>query len=123
MRRVIEVGQNGKKKREKHLKMMDEINSRIEVIQMLIPIGLQAVNNLLQWEVKQLVGERYERAGREKGIVRWGKQASSVYLADQKVLGVSVGEVGVDRAGAVNHHDADHDEQINCNKKFDIAQS
>ena len=85
MRSVIEVGQNGKKKREKYMKMTEEIDSRIEVIQMLIPIGLQAVNDVLQWEVKQLVGERYERKGREEGLVRWGKQASSVYLADQKV--------------------------------------
>jgi transposase-like protein len=85
MRSVIEVGQNGKKKREKYIKMTEEINSRIEVIQMLIPIGLQAVNDVLQWEVTQLVGKRYERPGREKGMVRWGKQASSVYLADQKV--------------------------------------
>lgn len=85
MKRIIEVGRNGKEKREKYLKMTEEINSQVEVIQMLIPIGLAAINDLLQWEVKQWVGERYERQGREKGVVRWGRQASSVYLADQKL--------------------------------------
>lgn len=85
MRRIIEIGRNGKEQRNQRIKMMEEIDSRVEVIQTLIPIGLSAVNDLLQWEVKQLAGERYGRQGREKGMVRWGKQASSVYLADQKI--------------------------------------
>lgn len=54
----------------------------ISVIQELIPLGLQAVAKELQNEVKDLVGQRYQR-GRENS--RWGSQPGSVYLRDQKV--------------------------------------
>jgi len=45
--------------------------SRLSMIQMLIPLGLRAVEEELQAEVRMWVGERYSRG--------------SVYLGDQKV--------------------------------------
>jgi len=61
-----------------------KIDTRAELIQALIPIGLEAVNELLQQEVVSLVGARYSRGG-EGGYARWGRQQGSVYLGDQKV--------------------------------------
>jgi hypothetical protein len=52
------------------------------VIQELIPLGLKAVTEELQAEVKRLAGERYGRGGDN---ARWGKQDGSVYLRDQKL--------------------------------------
>lgn len=57
------------------------IDGKVELIQMLIPLGLRAVNDELQEEFQQLTGERYRHDG---GPSRWGKQAGSVYLGDEK---------------------------------------
>lgn len=59
--------------------------SRMAAIQMLIPVALQAVAAELQAEVARLAGSRYQRTGRQPGHVRWGTQAGSVYLGDQKL--------------------------------------
>jgi transposase-like protein len=56
--------------------------SRMLMIQQLIPLGLQAVAMELQQEVTNLVGPRYSRSGELK---RWGENPGSVYLGDQKV--------------------------------------
>lgn len=56
--------------------------SRIQMIQMLIPLGLEAVQMELQSEVTALAGERHERGGTMK---RWGSNPGSVFLGDQKV--------------------------------------
>lgn len=85
MRKVIAVRGQGKKEVEASMKMAMEIDGRVELIQALIPLGLEAVKDLLQREVRGLAGERYGREGRRPGCVRWGKQRSSIYLADQKV--------------------------------------
>ena len=61
------------------------LDTRVELIQALIPIGLDAVNELLQQEVCRLAGARYSREGGLPGHARWGRQRGSVYLADQKV--------------------------------------
>jgi putative transposase len=72
-----------RKKTEKMLKEMQTKDSlKVEIIQALIPLGLMAVEDLLQQEVKQLAGERYSRGGKNR---RWGKQPGSVYLRDQKL--------------------------------------
>jgi putative transposase len=63
---------------------LEALNSRVEMIQALIPVGLAAVNDLLQQEVTALAGPRYQRGG-VPGYDRWGSQSGSVYLADQKV--------------------------------------
>jgi putative transposase len=89
MRNVITIGRCSKKEvvaeNPTRLKMLEAINSRIELIQALIPLGLEAVSDLLQEEVRKLVGERYERNKESAGRVRWGKQKSSIYLSDQKL--------------------------------------
>jgi transposase-like protein len=60
--------------------------SRLAMIQMLIPVGLKAVEAELLAEVQGLVGPRYSRGG---DLKRWGKNNGSIYLGDQKVsLGV-----------------------------------
>lgn len=58
------------------------IEWRAELIQQLIPIGLEAVKHLMEEEVAGLVGERYCRGGMGS---RWGKNQGWVHLADQKV--------------------------------------
>jgi len=68
------------------------LDSRVELIQALIPLGLEAVRELLQQEVTALAGTRYQRGGGVPGYGRWGSQPGSVYLADQKV-GVNVPRV------------------------------
>ncbi len=55
---------------------------RYELIQMLVPVGLLAVEEEMQQEVKRLSGPRYQRGGE---IDRWGYNEGSVYLGDQKV--------------------------------------
>ncbi len=51
---------------------LPELDTRVELIQALIPIGLEAVNEVLQQEVCQLAGERYSRQGGLSGHARWG---------------------------------------------------
>ena len=84
-RRDKGVGAAGGHGREGRAANALELNTRVELIQALIPIGLEAVNELLQQEVCQLAGERYRRAGGVPGYARWGSQRGSVYLGDQKV--------------------------------------
>jgi len=73
-----------RKRLERDMEEMElgNMDSRVEVIKMLIPIGLGAVAELLQEEVTQLAGPRYER-GKENR--RWGSQGGYVYLKDQRV--------------------------------------
>jgi len=59
------------------------IDSRALLIQMLIPIGLKAVEADLQAEVTRLVGERYRRDN-EVDFKRWGSNPGAVCLGDQK---------------------------------------
>ena len=56
--------------------------SRLSMIQMLIPLALKAVEAELQGEVIGLAGERYSRGN---DCTRWGYNAGSVFLGDQKV--------------------------------------
>lgn len=58
--------------------------SRLSMIQMLIPLGLRAVEEELQAEVRKLAGGgRHERTG--STIKRWGQNPGSVYVGDQKL--------------------------------------
>lgn len=59
----------------------EDFDVKMSVIQELIPLGLKAVSEALQQEVKQLAGERHSRRG---SLDRWGGQNGSVYLRDQK---------------------------------------
>ncbi len=72
--------------KKKHLSVVNEEYeklSRVAMIQMLIPLGLEAVTELLQEEVAELAGTRYSRGASD--IKRWGYNPGSVYLGDQKV--------------------------------------
>lgn len=62
-----------------------DLDARIALIQALIPVALEKVQADLQADVKRLAGERYVRAGRLPGHVRWTPQRGSIYLADQKI--------------------------------------
>ncbi len=62
-----------------------ELDSRVAMIQALIPIGLEAVDDVLQQQVLELAGGRYDRKDPGQPLRRWGKQKGSVYLGDQKV--------------------------------------
>lgn len=58
--------------------------SRLSMIQMLIPLGLRAVEEELQAEVKALVGgDCHDRTGGNNR--RWGQNPGSVFVGDQKL--------------------------------------
>jgi len=60
-------------------------DSRVPLIQALIPLELEAGNELLQQKVTTLAGARYQRGGGLPGYADWSQQPGSVYLADPKV--------------------------------------
>ena len=62
-----------------------DLDTRIALIQALIPVALEKVREELQADVERLAGERYVREGRLPGHVRWTAQRGSIYLADQKI--------------------------------------
>jgi len=62
-----------------------DLDTRIALIQALIPVALEKVHMELQADVERLAGERYVREGRLPGHVRWTPQRGSIYLADQKI--------------------------------------
>jgi len=62
-----------------------EMDARVEMIQALIPLGLEAVEQELQRGVVELAGPRYVRGPMDRRYYRWGSEQGSVYLADQKV--------------------------------------
>ena len=59
----------------------EEFDVRLSVIQDLIPLGLKAVAEELQNEVRRLAGEKHGRVGNNS---RWGSQNGSVYLRNEK---------------------------------------
>ena len=67
-----------------------DVNSRLLLIQQLIPIGLLAVEEALQSEVTELAGQRYSR---ECSLKRWGSNPGSVFLGNQK-LSIRVPRLG-----------------------------
>lgn len=70
----------------------------LAMIQALIPLGLRAVEEALLAEVTALAGPRYARDDAHPDIMRWGTQAGSIYLADQK-LPITVPRVRDRRVG------------------------
>ncbi len=65
--------------------LIEDLDARIEAIQMLVPLGLQAVAEELQRAVVELAGLRYQRKDSKQPLRRWGSQTGSVYLGDQKL--------------------------------------
>ena len=87
MKKVLKKGKRGNKKERlaAYEEMLNQGNtsSRIELIQMLIPLGLQAIEEELQSEVSKIAGARYTRTNPD--FKRWGCNEGSVFLGDQKV--------------------------------------
>ena len=61
-----------------------DMDSKVALIQDLIPIGLMHVKELLQEEVIKLAGEKYKRRG-VSGYDRWSKQQGYIYIKDQRI--------------------------------------
>lgn len=87
MSTVLRIGEQGKGQTVNGTAPVggDALDTRIALIQALIPLGLQAVEEVLQQEVQMLAGPRYARGDGAPHLVRWGRQHGSVYLADQKL--------------------------------------
>jgi putative transposase len=63
----------------------EAVSSEVALIQALIPVALARVQERLLEELTELAGPRYARRDEAPHRVRWGHQAGSVYLGDQKV--------------------------------------
>ena len=87
MKKILKKGNRGNKKERllayEEIRDQDQRSSRIELIQMLIPLGLQAIEDELQSEVVKIAGARYSRT--HPDFKRWGCNEGSVFLGDQKV--------------------------------------
>jgi putative transposase len=64
---------------------LDDGTAMLAMIQARIPLGLKAVEQALHEEVTALAGPRYAHADAHPERVRWGAQAGSIFLADQKL--------------------------------------
>jgi len=64
---------------------LKSLDTRVGLIQASIPLGLLAVEAVLQREVELLAGPRYARKDGAPNRVRWRRQRGSVYLLDHKV--------------------------------------
>ena len=81
VKRTVSIGKVAPETAEQ----VEDLDGRIEAIQWLIPLGLQAVAEELQRAVVELAGPWYQRKGSDQPLRRWGSQLGSVYLADQKL--------------------------------------
>lgn len=62
-----------------------DMDTKLELIQQLIPLGLMHVSELLQKEIISIAGERYKRYREPKECARYGSNPGSVRIAGQKV--------------------------------------
>ena len=77
---------------------LDDGTIQLALVQALIPLGLKAVEEMLRNEVTTLAGVRYAREAGPSRMVRWGRQAGSIFLADQKVP-ITLGRIGASGLG------------------------
>jgi transposase-like protein len=91
MKKILQIDRKSKVRKAKAVEVMKlkeygalEVDSRVALIQELIPIGLMHIADELKREVEELAGERYKRGG-IAGYDRWGEQEGSVYILDQKI--------------------------------------
>ena len=91
MKKIVQVSGKGKVKKARVVEVMGleeygvlDVDSRVTLIQELIPLGLMHIKEELQEEVAKLAGERYKRNG-VPGYDRWGRQRGSVHIKDQKI--------------------------------------
>lgn len=85
------VSKNHKRINGKAMQVIEEMESQVmgresklAMIQALIPLGLKAVEEQLQWEVQGLVGGECH-ARTEGALKRWGANPGSVFVGDQKL--------------------------------------
>ena len=83
--RIVEKRRREVKEKMREIKEAEGFETRITLIQALIPLGLEQLSKDLQEEVAVLAGARYSRQGGVTGVSRWGKQRGSVYMQDVKV--------------------------------------
>ena len=81
MKRVIRIDRQGNLKRVNSQVLATvlgtrDLDSKVALIQALIPVGLKAVAEALETEVVALVGQRYSRTGGQPDLVRWGRPAN-----------------------------------------------
>jgi putative transposase len=62
-----------------------ERSQRLWAIQALLPVALEEFMKEMHREFEELTGPRYQREGGQEDLVRWGRQAGSIFLLDQKV--------------------------------------
>jgi transposase-like protein len=100
MSTVLRIAQDGKIASAPAPESVSEadLDTRIALIQTLVPLGLEAVAAELTREVAQLAGPRYAHRDGAPHLVRWGRQRGSIYLADQK-LAIQVPRVRNRHAG------------------------
>ncbi len=95
MSRISRISRKSRGKYRKMVKVMssDEYgalsaDSRVELIQALIPLGLMKVQEELEAEVRSLAGERYSRGP----VARYGSNPGSIVIGGQRV-GIEVPRV------------------------------
>lgn len=64
---------------------VESVDTKVALIQALIPLGLQAAGEALQAEITRLAGPRHSRHEGIPGYVRWSWERGAVYLLDQKL--------------------------------------
>lgn len=78
MKKILRIGKGVKIRRARVNEICElpletmAVDVKAELIQASIPIGLWHVKKLLEEEVRQLAGERYQRGGGLPGHDRWG---------------------------------------------------
>jgi putative transposase len=87
MQRIAQKKIYGKQKSGEVVRqlMEGELDTRVELIQKLIPLGLLHVQEQLQRDIEELAGARYSRGKGAKQYARWDSQGGYVYLGGQRV--------------------------------------
>ena len=86
MRKIIRIGSKGKEKLTNEESFLSRnLETRVALIQALIPVGLERVAEDLEREVEYLAGRKHSRTEGLPGHHRWGRQPRSIYLSDQKI--------------------------------------
>ena len=81
MKKVLKKGKRGNRKERlvtyEKMSSLNENSTRIELIQMLIPVGFQAIEKELQSEVSKLAGVRYTRT--HPDLKLWGSKRDQYF--------------------------------------------
>jgi transposase-like protein len=60
-----------------------DFSTKVTMVQTLLPLGLQAFQEMIASEVEELIGAKSKPG--KNGVYRWGNASGWIYLADQKV--------------------------------------